>query len=217
MRGYGQSTAAIQPVSRRHELLDVMQHLDIKKAILMGCSIGGTTIIDFALDFPDKVLALIPVSASPSGFELQGEPPRYLFDMIKALQQGDLEGGSELQTCIWFDGMNREPQQVDAELRQQVKVMNLNALQKMGFAIGDSQPVNSLDPPAITRLDAIHVPTLIIAGVLDHPEILRATPLMSQSIPDATYHILDDSAHLPNMEQADQFNQLVMDYLKGVI
>jgi len=216
LRGYGQSSPATQPMSRRHELLAVMEALDIDKAILVGCSISGTTVIDFALDYPEKVIALIPVAATPSGFELQGEPPAHIYEMFGALQQGDFETASELQTRIWFDGMTRTPEQVDAALRQQVKGMNLNAVQRNTFLIADAEPLNPLDPPAITRLSEIDVPTLIIAGALDHPEIMRSATIMRDTIANAQMHILEQSAHLPNMEQADDFNRIVSDFLRGL-
>lgn len=214
--GYGQSSPATQPISRRHELLEVMEQLEIDKAILVGCSLSGTTVIDFALEYPEKVIALIAVSATPSGFELQGEPPAHLFEMIGALQGGDLETASELQTRIWFDGMTRTPEQVDTELRQQVKTMNLNAIEKSGSLMGDANAINPLDPPAVTRLNEIHVPTLVIAGALDHPEIARSATVMCDSITDAKQYILESSAHLPNMEQAAEFNRVVLDFLQGL-
>ena len=216
LRGYGQSSPATQPMSRRHELLAVMEALEIDKAILVGCSISGTTIIDFTLKYPEKVIALITISATPSGFELQGEPPAHIFEMFGALQQGDFETASELQTRIWFDGMTRTPEQVDTELRTHVKAMNLNAVQRNTFLIADSQPLNPLDPPAVTRLSEIHVPTLIIAGALDHPEIARSATLMSDSISNAKLSFLESSAHLPNMEQADEFNRSVMAFLQDL-
>ena len=216
LRGYGQSSSATQPISRRQELLAVMEALDIDKAILVGCSISGTTIIDFALEHPEKVIALITVAATPSGFELQGEPPAHIYEMFGALQEGDYETASELQMRIWFDGMTRTPEQVDAELRQQVKAMNMIAVQKNTFLIADSQPLNPLDPPAMTRLSEIEVPTLVIAGALDHPEIMRSAKVMRDSISDAKMAILDKSAHLPNMEEAEEFNRIVMEFLQDL-
>lgn len=216
MVGYGKSSSATQPISRRQELYDVMQALEIDEAILMGCSLGGTTAIDFALDCPEKVTTLILVSATPSGFELQGDPPPYMFEMFGALQAGDIAQASELQTRIWFDGMYREPEQVDAQLRQQVKAMNLNALPKHGFLVGDSQPLNPLTPSAVTRLSDIQIPTCIIAGSLDHPEIMRATTLMNDSIDGSVKHIINDTAHLPNVEQPDTFNQIVNTFLSDI-
>jgi pimeloyl-ACP methyl ester carboxylesterase len=56
---------------------------------------------------------------------------------------------------------------------------------------------------------------MVIAGELDHPEILRAAEFMAHAIPSAKKLILPNAAHLPNMEQPDAFNQAVFDFLQG--
>ncbi len=213
MQGYGQSQPATKAISRRDELKQLMDKLNIEEAILVGCSISGTTVMDLALESPERVQALILVSMVPSGFEMRGEPPRHLFEMIGALQAGDLDTASELQTRIWFDGIMREPQDVDSVLRQKVKVMNRQALLKQGSILGDAQPLNPLDPPASNRLADISQPTLILTGEVDHPEVLRASQVMDEAIPNAQTHVLSASGHLPNMEQPSEFNQVVDDFL----
>lgn len=216
MQGFGQSSPATAPISRRHELKNLMDELEISEAILVGCSLSGATILDFALDYPEQVKALVVVSAIPNGFDLQGEPPRYMFEMFGALQSGDLETASELQMRIWFDGMFREPTDVDVNLRKAVKAMNQIALDKHGITIGNSPAPNPLEPPAINRLADITQPTLLIAGKLDHPEVLRAQTVMQEAMPDATTHIISATAHLPNMEQSSEFNQVVTDFLNRI-
>ena len=67
MQGYGRSSPANGPVSRRAELNAVVQGLKIEWAAFLGCSMGGEAIIDFALEHPEQVSALIPVSAIPTG------------------------------------------------------------------------------------------------------------------------------------------------------
>ena len=213
MGGYGQSDALTAPVSRRHELATVLQHLGIERAHFLGCSMSGTTVIDFALENPDMVSALIVVSATPSGFEMQGAPPLHMMEMFGALQQGDFETASDLQIRIWIDGAERQPEQVDNTVREHAKAMNMICVRNNTFLIADMQPLNPLDPPAVTRLDMISAPTLILAGALDHPEILRAMNLMHEQIPHAQKQVIADSAHVPNMEQAQVFNQVVLDFL----
>jgi pimeloyl-ACP methyl ester carboxylesterase len=169
--------------------------------------------LDFALEHPEMVSALIVVSAVPSGFDLQGEPPRYLMEMITAVQQGDLARASELQNRIWIDGPFREPEQVDPVVREQSAEMNQIALANGTFMKVDAFPLNPLDPPAVQRLSEVRMPTLLIAGELDHPEILRAAEMMTAAIPQAQKVILPDCAHMPNMEQPEIFNQVVLDFL----
>src|SRR5690606_15491911 len=115
---------------------------------------GGATAIDFTLEHPEMVMSLIAVSAVPDGFEMRGEPPPDLMEMIGAMQQGDLKRASELQIRIWVDGMFRQPEQVDPNVRQRAAEMNWIPVSSGTMAL-DMQPVNPLTPPAIERLSAI--------------------------------------------------------------
>jgi pimeloyl-ACP methyl ester carboxylesterase len=112
-RGFGKSDPAQGPVSRRRDLLLVLDELEVERAALLGCSMGGEVAMDVALEHSERVSALIVASATPSGFELQGAPPRYVMEMMEAAQKGDLERTSDLQIRIWVDGPSREPEQVD--------------------------------------------------------------------------------------------------------
>src|SRR5690606_26238255 len=73
LRGYGKSAPIQGEVNWRAQLYELLQHVGIEKAAFIGCSLGGEVISDFALEHPDMVSALVVVSATPSGFELQGE------------------------------------------------------------------------------------------------------------------------------------------------
>jgi pimeloyl-ACP methyl ester carboxylesterase len=216
MRGFGRSDPATGPVSRRHELLGLLDALSIERAILMGCSMGGEASIDIALEQPERVTALILVNTAPGGFELQGEPPRYLFEMIEAMQAGNVELASELQIRIWVDGMYREPEQVDPVVRQRALAMNRIPVERATMPVADAQPLDPLDPPAVARLQELQVPALVIAGALDHPEILRAADVMAAAMPNAQKAIIPGGAHLPNMDNPTEFNRIVLDFLKGV-
>lgn len=169
--------------------------------------------IDFVLEHPEMASALITVSSTPSGFQLQGDPPPHFFEMVTALQQGDIARASELQMRIWVDGLYRQPEQISPTVRQHAAEMNRIAIRMKTWLIADSQPLNPLDPPAIGRLSAIHVPTLIMAGALDHPEVLRAADVMADAIKGAKKYILSQSAHIPNMEEPEEFTQVVLGFL----
>ena len=215
MRGFGKSALGATPIERRRDLDRLLRQLDVPRAAFVGCSLSGEVILDFALEHPEKVAALILVSAVPGGFEMQGEPPSNLFEMISAIQQGDLTLASELQNRLWIDGPFRQPEQVNARVRQRAAEMNRIALTNGTWGKADTQPANPLNPPARQRLAEIRVPTLIIAGGLDHPEILRAAEVMAAAIPQAKKVIISDCAHLPNMEQPAKFNRVILDFLHG--
>ena len=215
MRGFGKSDVATGPVCRRADLYGVLTALGIEEAHLIGCSIGGETVIDFALEHPEIVKSLVVVSATPSGFEMQGEPPPFLLEMMGAIQEGNLEYASELQVRIWVDGMFREPEPVNTDIREQAAEMNWIAVKNGTWMIADLQPLTPLHPPAIGRLGELSVPTLIMAGALDHTEISRAADVMVTEIKGAEKVILDSAAHVPMMEKAMEFNRAVLDFLGG--
>jgi 2-hydroxy-6-oxonona-2,4-dienedioate hydrolase len=213
MRGYGKSDLATAPVARRRDLYGLLQQLGVKRAHFIGCSVGGATILDLALAHPDLVASLILVSTAPNGLQLQGPPPRYVMEMMAAMQQGNLARASDLQLRIWVDGPFREPEQVNARVRERAAEMNRIAVQNNTWMVADMQPADPLNPPAAERLSEIHVPTLVIAGALDDSEILRAADFMASGIKGAQKVIVPESAHVPNMEKPAEFNRAVLSFV----
>ncbi|MBN8591763.1 MAG: alpha/beta fold hydrolase [Anaerolineae bacterium] len=213
MRGNGRSDVATGPRCRREDLYQLLRHLEIEQAHLLGCSVGGEISIDLALEHPALVQSLVLVNSAISGFEMQGPPPAPVMEMIGAMQAGDLERTSELQLQIWFDGPHRLPTAVNAAQRQRASDMNRLYVQNGTFAIADMQPLNPLTPPAVNRLGEIAVPTLVISGALDYAENQRASALLADSIPGAQMVTLTDSAHVPNLDHPVAFNQCVLDFM----
>jgi pimeloyl-ACP methyl ester carboxylesterase len=216
MRGYGKSDPAHGPRNRRADLLHLLNHLHIERAALLGCSMGGTIVLDFALEHPEMVSALITVSSAPSGFQPQGSPPPLVMEMVTAAQQGELARVSELQLCLWVDGPYRQPEQVNPLVRERAAIMNRIPVGLNTWGVADAHPLHPLDPPAIGRLGAIHTPALIMAGALDDPEILRATDVMTEGIEGAKKQIFTHSAHVPNMEEPETFTQVGLGFLAGL-
>lgn len=213
MLGYGKSDPVTGPRSRRQDLYRLLQHLGVTRAHLVGCSMGGEIVLDLALEHPPLAASLVIVNAVPSGFELQGEPPRYLFEMMAATQQGDLALASELQLRIWVDGPHRQPEGVAATVRERASRMNRIFVANGTWAMADLQPLNLLTPPAADRLAEIHVPTLLVTGALDHAETLRAAEMMLAGIPEAKAMSIPNTAHVPNMEAPERFSRAVLAFL----
>ncbi len=215
MIGYGKSDPATGPRTRRQDLYRLLQHLDVRRAHLLGCSMGGEIMLDLALEYPELAASLTLVNSTPSGFELQGEPPAYLLEMIEATQQGDIERASELQLRIWVDGPQRTPEQVEAQVRQHASEMNRIFVRNGTWMIAELQPLNLLSPPAIGRLHEIGVPTLIVSGALDHAETLRAGEVMATGISGAKRVTIPNTAHVPNMEQPELFKRTLLEFLSA--
>ena len=69
------------------------------------------------------------------------------------------------------------------------------------------------EPPAISRLSEIRVPTLIIVGDQDVRDILKIADILEKGIPGAKKVVIAGTAHHLNMEKPEEFNRIVLDFL----
>lgn len=210
MRGYGKTPTVAGDFSHRADLHALLKYLTIDHAYLLGCSLGGTTVIDFALEHPEMADALILVTTSPSGLEFSGAPPPQWEELMAAFKREDFERASELEVRIWVDGPHRQPSQVAAAIRDKVRAMNAIALESEASELGVARPPEKV---AMLRLNEINAPALIIIGDLDQPDMVQAGEYLATNIRTTKKVVIAGTAHLPNMEQPDTFNRAVLDFL----
>jgi pimeloyl-ACP methyl ester carboxylesterase len=60
------------------------------------------------------------------------------------------------------------------------------------------------------------VPTLIVVGDQDAPEVLEVADTLEQGIAGAKKLVLPGTAHHPNMEKPQEFNRVVLEFLHGL-
>ena len=208
MRGFGRTVVEERvPYSHHEDLRALLDVLGAGRALLVGCSMGARTAIDFALLYPERTQALVLVGPTVGGFEPDVDPPE---ELVAADEAGDLERLSELEVRVWVDGPYRDPGGVDPAVRDLVRDMNLIALKNEASGVGDErQP----ETPAVDRLAEIRVPTLVIVGDLDQPETVAAADLLEERLPNARKVVMPGTAHLPNMERPEDFNRIVLGFL----
>ena len=103
LRGFGKSTMPQEKFALRDDLLALLRHLGITKAALVGCSMGGATAIDFTLEHPEMVSALVPVGAGVSGWDDWSQESVDLFSAATNLvKKGDADGAFELSVRCWI-------------------------------------------------------------------------------------------------------------------
>ena len=213
-RGFGKSEPAPGKFSRHENLHGLLKHLNIERAILMGCSMGGSAAIDFALEYPQMTAGLILVGAGLSGFEwadwVQPEPE---IEAQAAFEAGDYEKAAEIEAEMWVAGVGRTAADVDQAVLDKVREMNLVALCYEALKLRETQ---YLDPPAFPCLGEIRVPTLVIVGENDWPDIFAIADALTEKISGAQKIIMPGTAHVPNMEKPAEFNQHVRTFLNGL-
>jgi pimeloyl-ACP methyl ester carboxylesterase len=215
MRGYGKSEPVDREFNHMDDLVAILDALEIREpVIIMGCSMGGGLAMDFALTHPSRVKTLIMVGSGPSGLELDVPTPAKFADAEKAFEAGDLDLVAEIETQIWFDGTGRIPEQVNQEMRKLLYEMNRQALAHEVKQLGKRLP--NAETPAFDRLSNLRIPVLIIAGAHDTPYILAAADYMVERIPSVQKVVIEDAAHLPNMDHPEEFRIIVTNFLEGL-
>ncbi len=213
MRGYGKTEPVEGEFWRYEDLYGLLKFLGIKQAYLMGCSMGGGTCLDFTLEHPEMVDALMMVCSGPDGFEFDEPLPPQWDELVKAFKEGDLARTAELETQIWVDGRGRRDEHpIDPDMRKKVEQMDLIALKYEKLGLGQAKP---LEPPAAKRLDEIHVPFLVVAGEYDSPYLAAAADYLMEHI-EGAQKVVMPTAHLPSMERPDEFNAHVRRFLEGL-
>ncbi len=213
MRGYGQSFPATGEFSHAADLLGLLDHLSIPRAVLVGCSKGGSAALDLALAHPLRAAGLGLVCSAPPGFPFEGEPPRQWEEMTAAFRRRDFWRAAELDVEIWVDGPHRTPDQVNASVRELVRVMDMTALANEANGLGSETWLNA---QAATCVEELRLPTLVVIGELDDPNIIRAGNWLAKTIPNAQCTRFPQAAHLPNMEQPEEFNRMLRKFIRGI-
>ena len=215
LRGFGRSEPVNADYSHMSDLDGLLAFLAIEEpVVLMGCSMGGGLAMDYALAKPSRVKALIMVDAGPSGLKLDVPPHPKAEEAEAAYEAGNLDLVAELETQIWFDGMGRTPEEVDPKMRALAFEMNRQDLMHDAKHLGKRLP--DAEIPAAGRLEELRVPVLIVVGEQDIPFIQAAADLMQARIPSAKKVVIQDAAHLPNMDHPGLFQDAVVEFLNDL-
>ena len=208
-RGFGRSDMPPGPWSPVEDLLALIDELGLKPAHLVGCSMGGSVAIDFALDHPDRISKLVLVGSAIGGFAFRPEHAHLFAEASTARKAGNLEALNEAMLYLFLDGPERPRGYVAEPLRTLFLDMNAIAVRADFEKAPPAQ--NML---ATRRLHEITAPTLVVVGDKDVPTVLEAADLLAGSIPNARQAIIRDAAHLANLEHPEAFNRLVLDFLR---
>ncbi|MHB1134438.1 MAG: alpha/beta fold hydrolase [Chloroflexota bacterium] len=212
-RDVGQSERCAAPYTARDlagDLVGLLDALGIARAHLLGVSLGGYIAQEFALAYPERVWGLVLVATAAGGQEMAPIPAetarlmvpdpnlppeqRLRQAMAVAFAPGWTEANPEL-----FDQFIRlrlaNPQEPEAWLRQA----------GAGAAFAAAGP--SAAPAA---------PTLVVHGEEDRVLPVANALLLAARLPQSELVLIPGGGHLAFIEQADLFNNIVLEFLARI-
>ncbi|HEX8733656.1 MAG TPA: alpha/beta fold hydrolase, partial [Ktedonobacterales bacterium] len=73
-----------------------------------------------------------------------------------------------------------------------------------------------LDPPASARLAAVTTPTLVIIGSGDEAATQALSDDIASGIPGARKVVMPRLGHVPNMDEPEEFNRIILEFLRPI-
>lgn len=216
MPGWGESDAVtIDQLDHVDAVIQFMDAVGIEKAAFIGNSMGGQTSLRLATEYPDRISHLItmgpPVGKFPTLFGAGDGPSEGLKVLIKAYQDASPENMQRLVEIMCFDKARFATPELckarsDAALARPEHLKNYVA----GLPHGAPLP-KWVD---ITKLRDIKVPSMFIHGRDDRVVSYETSLLLTANVPNSRLVLINQCGHWAMIEHADEFNSLVIQFLK---
>ncbi len=218
-RGYPPSdvpenTTAYSQTVAADDIRAVLDHLGIDKAHIVGLSMGGFATLHFGFRHPGRALSLC-VGGCGYGAE-PAQRARFRTEAeatAEFIRAGDMAAFAEKYaygpTRVQFE--NKDPRGF-AEFKRMLA--EHSALGSANTQLGVQRERPSLYD-LVEDMKRLTVPTLVILGDEDWP-CLAPGILMKQSIPSAALSVMPNCGHTINLEDPDEFNRILRDFLSQV-
>lgn len=211
IRGFGKSTDENSSLSIdlfTDDLIAFMDQLNIEKAVICGLSMGGYITLNAYQRFPDRFEALILADTQCIADTAEAKGKRY--KMISEIETNGVADFNEgfIKNVFYEDSFTNKKEVVE-ELRNIVYANSKHTIQEGLKALAERSETCS-------TLGKITIPTLIICGKEDTVTPLAQSAAMKESISGATLEIIENAGHVSNLEQPDEFNKHLLDFLKAV-
>ena len=218
-RGYPPSdvpneVSAYSQARAADDIASVLTGMGIAKAHIVGLSMGGFATLHFGFRHADKALSLVVAGCGYGAEKGAQDKFRSEVDAVAAfIDDVGIRAFAEKYaygpTRVQFE--NKDPRGF-AEFKQQLSEHSAVGARNTQLGVQKERP--SLYD-LVDQMKALTVPTLVLTGDEDWP-CLQPALLMKQTIPTAALSVMPNCGHTINIEDPDQFNRLVGEFIVQV-
>lgn len=207
--GHGHSTAPQYEFSMEDwadMLIETLDNLNIKKAILVGHSMGGFLSMMTAQKYPDRVIGLVFVDTQDDTWDKpRNDNWLELVNTIAASWEAQTANiAAQLLMSEHF--LNTHPAWL-GEWTTEVSTYDLDGQRHLGRAIANR-------PDFSLRHHDIKVPVLVIHGTHDQAITIDVARAMVERIPGSQLEEIAGTGHCPPLEKPEEFTTKLVDFLK---
>jgi len=212
IRGFGKSkdeNSSLNIDLFANDLAQFMDKLSINKAIICGLSMGGFIALNAMKKFPERFEGLILCDTQCIADTAEVKEKRY-----KTIEKIKSEGVTSFN-----EGFIKSVFAKDSFDNKKELVKNLH-----NVVFSNSEHIITMGLTALAErsetcstLDEITIPTLIICGREDEVTPLAQSEFMNEKIKGSILHVIDNAGHVSNLEQPDEFNKHIIDFLTTLL
>lgn len=206
-RGHGRSDASPAPYTLEllaDDLKALLDGLQIRRAHFAGLSMGGMIGQTFALRHPEVLQTLILCDTTSA------YPPSVVpvwAERTRAARRQGMAALVDSTLARWFTAPFRKSR---PDVMQRFAAL-ISGTPVEGY-VGCSDALVRIDVTA--RLATLRLPALVIVGEHDPGTPPAMAQAIHQHLPGSELALIRGAAHISNVEQPEEFNRLVLDFLQ---
>jgi 3-oxoadipate enol-lactonase len=208
--GHGQSQPAEHVLTvpdLTYGIVALMDQLAIDNAVIGGLSLGGMVAQQLAVDFPQRVEALI-IANSRATFAEPGLVAAVSGWIDMFLQPDGPRKRLQTTWPIMLNESYRQSAAGRATLAAWTQVLSTVEGSSLANVAKGMTQFDLRD-----RIGTIHVPTLVISGEHDKLFPPVTSREVADGIPGASFQVIAGAAHISSLDSPDAFNALVRQFL----
>ena len=210
LRGFGESPA-VPPWSMESfadDIAELMERLDIQRAVIGGLSMGGYVVFEFLRKYPERVHSLILANTRPGADTEEGKAKR------RDAQTKARTGGAIAIADAQINGMvGKTTREKRPEIVQRMHAM-MESAPVEGIVGALEAMMNRRD--STPMLAEIEVPVLIVTGEEDALIPPKESRAMHEAIAHSTLAIIPGVGHVSNVEDPMKFDSVTRNFLASV-
>jgi len=174
----------------------------------VGLSLGGRIAVDIAMAHPERISSLALAGPGLAGYEAPNaeEGDLRMWELIKAAR----DDGPDRVTDLWLKDPFMAPAMEQTRLAPRLRRM---ARENAHCWLSNPVLQRSPKPLAAKRLNEIKVPTLLVLGDRDVPQIRSTVEALEKGIGGAQKVVIKGAGHMVNMERPEVFNEALLTFL----
>ena len=179
-------------------LLDLFLLLQLERAVLLGCGLGGWLAAEFAVRYPERLSGLVLVDAY--GLHVPGALAEDEFALTPAMLRPLLFADPESELARATVPEVEPPERAEAAIHARV------AAARLAWQF-------PYDVKLRSRLRRVRLPALVLWGEQDRLVPLAHAHAYAEALPEARVVVLPGAAHYPYLETAHAFVEEVSQFV----